>query len=83
MIAIFLTMTVACIPAGITLGGYNESSLVITTLKKWSPSTTTVINASGVLCLMLGSLFCDKVLPYGRLRAALVANTIIIVGIIP
>jgi hypothetical protein len=83
MVAIFLTMTVASFSVGFTLGGYNESSFVVNSLKGWQDSTTTLINATGVFGMMIGALFCDKVVPYGRLRAALAANTIIIIGVIP
>jgi MFS family permease len=36
-----------------------------------------------VLGLTLGALFCDKIIPYGRFNAAIFANIIIVISIVP
>lgn len=83
MIAIFLTTTVANFASGFALAGYNISAKVIQKQNKWETSTTTLITSAGILGMMLGSLLADKIIPFGRLKAAILANLLVAISVIP
>jgi MFS family permease len=49
----------------------------------WQKIDSVVITASGIVGMMLGSLLCEKILHIGRLKAALVANLLVIISTVP
>lgn len=83
MVAIYVTCFTASLSVGFVLAGYNQSGIVIQMQTGWNPMWTTLITASSILGLMLGSLLCDKFLKYGRITTAYIANAIIIASCVP
>ena len=83
MVAIFSTMLIAVFSIGFTLGGYNSAGILAETKMSWNHTYTILITAVGVLGMMMGSLLCDKLIPYGRYRASFIANSLIALSVIP
>lgn len=83
MLAIFVTMTMTNFIGGFACGGYNMAGNILEQKMGWEKVDSVVITASGIFGLMIGSLFCEKILYVGRLKAALLANGLVIIATIP
>lgn len=83
MLAIFITMTMANLIGGFACGGYNMAGSIVELKMGCQNFDSVIITASGILGLMIGSLTCEKVLFIGRLKAALLANGLVIIATIP
>jgi len=51
--------------------------------QSWSTIQVTIVTSCGIIGLMLGALFADKIIPIGRIRAMHLANLIMIISVVP
>jgi predicted MFS family arabinose efflux permease len=81
----FLTAVVATITVGFSLAGYNQVASVVTAqiLPKKGQLMISLINDASITGLGFGSFFANKIVQRGRLKSALFANFLIILGCIP
>ena len=83
MVAIFFTSTTANLAQGFAQSGYNKAGMITEIKMQWDHNITVLITGATIFGLMLGSLLCNLILPYGRLKSALIANGLIIVATVP
>lgn len=81
----YITVMSATVNVGFALAGYNQASGVIT-LQRESSNTglqISLVNDATIIGLGAGCLLASRIVKMGRLRTALLANFIVIIGCFP
>jgi MFS family permease len=68
---------------GFALAGYNASGILLEEKKPWEHIFTVIITAAGILGLLIGALVTSRIIEIGRWRAALLANSLVILSCVP
>jgi MFS family permease len=83
VVQIYLTTMMANFALGFALAEFNVTGAVLASINGWSDNITVMITSFGILGLMVGALTASYILPVGRIKAAHIANLLIVLSGIP